>query len=284
MAVDWPHTLVREIAERRVVLFIGAGVSKSARPEMPSWPALLRALAEKARRVKDRELINKLIRTDRLLDAAELANSLLIPAERRAFLEEKFRINPVPVSEIYRNLLDLDCKVCITTNYDQFIEKNFEHFSGGEIAYQVRTYRYDNFLADLRSPSRTILKLHGCITEPAQVVLDRQSFFRARYGNPGIYDAVTALSTVNTILFMGYSITDPDIQIVLEGVHARATTDHTHYALVSKFEHPSLRSALGATYNVTFIEYPSGAHGEVPSAIANLRDAVKAERAGLGIP
>jgi hypothetical protein len=275
---------VREIAERRVVLFVGAGVSKSAVPTLPSWPSLLKNLAERPKLKKDRELAKRLIRGDKLLDAAELLNSLMTAAERRAFLEKNFQLTPTPTSDLYRHLLDLDIKVCITTNYDQLLEKNFEHYSGGQPAYQSRTYRYDNFLADLRSPTRTILKLHGCITEPAQIVLDRKSYFRAKAENPGIYDAVLALSTVNTVLFLGYSMSDPDIQLLLETIHARSNTDHTHYALISKLEHPSLRDALSETYNVKFIEYAKGDHAEFPKAIENLRDDVKAERAGLGVP
>ena len=284
MAVKWPKALVTEIAERRVVLFIGAGLSKAAVPDLPSWPDLLSALVQNVGAKKDQELVRRLVRNGRLLDAAELINSVTIAADRRAYLQGIFLRNPTPHSDLYKNLLDLDCKVCITTNYDQLIEKNFEHFSGAQAAYQVRTYKYRNFLADLRSPGRTILKLHGCITEPEGVILDRQSFFKAKTENPGMYDAVAALSTVNTVLFLGYSINDPDIQLILEGVHARSATDHTHFALVSRFEHPSLRNALSATYNVTFVEYPMGAHGEVPKAIAELRNLVKETRAAVGIP
>ncbi|WP_164516592.1 SIR2 family protein [Minwuia thermotolerans] len=263
---------------------MGSGVTKSALPTLPNWPDLLSELAERVDKKKDVALVKSLIRRDRLLDAAELINSLLSPVERRAIFENKFLFTPPPQAEIYRYLLDLDFKVCITTNYDQFLEKNFEYHSGGAIAYQVRTYKYDNFLADLRSPSRTILKLHGCITDPSSIILDRQPYFKAKANNPGIYDIVEALSTVNTVLFFGYSINDPDIQLILERIHARSRTDHPHYALVSKFEHPSLRKALNETFNVSFVEYPKGIHQEFPEAVKELRDAVKAERARFGIP
>ena len=176
----WPAALVTELAERRVVIFLGAGVSKAANPQLPSWTALLQEMKTHANLKKDRELIQKLIRTGRLLDAAELVNSLMIPADRKAMLEAKFRLNPPPISEIYDHILALDPKVCIITNYDQLIEKNFEHFSGGQTSHQVRTYKYENFLSDLRSPSRVILKIHGCITDPSNIVLDRKSYFNAQ--------------------------------------------------------------------------------------------------------
>ncbi len=278
----WPPALVTELAERRVVIFLGAGVSKAACPDLPSWSQLLEEMKEFASLRKDKKLIKKLVRSGRLLDAAELVNSLLLPADRKTILESKFRLNPPPISEIYADILALDPKVCITTNYDQLIEKNFEHFSGGQKSHNIRSYKYDNFLSDLRSPSRVILKIHGCITDSSSIVLDRKSYFNAKVENPGMYDAVTALSTVNTILFLGYSMGDPDIQLVLEGVNSKLKTDHRHFAFVPKFEHPSLRDAHKHTYNIEFIEYPTGRHERFPEALKELRSAVEAMRASTG--
>ena len=281
--VAWAPSLVTEIAERRVVLFLGAGVSKAAIPALPSWSELLKELSTSVILKKDQKLLRSLIKNGRFLDAAELINSLTVAADRRAFFEAKFHFKPTPTSEIYNDILSLDAKVCITTNYDQLIEKNFEHYSGGVSSHKVRTYKYANFLSDLRSPGRVILKLHGCVTDAASIVLDRRSYFNARAENPGIYDVVTALSIVNTILFLGYSMSDPDIQLVLEGVNSRVKTDHTHFALVPRFEHPSLRTANTHTYNINFIEYPAGKHDEFPKALRALREAVEATRASTGL-
>lgn len=280
--IDWPPTLVTEVAERRVVVFVGAGISKAAHNSMPSWPSLLGDMSKKLTKKKDRDLVKRLIRYERLLDAAELINSQLLPADRRAILEDRFKITPVPVADVYEHILNLDPKVCITTNYDQFIEKNFDHFSGGMSSHQVRSYNYDGLVSDLRSPARVILKIHGCITEPSNIVLDKKSYFNAKSQNPGIYEAIKALCTVNTVLFLGYSMGDPDIQLILEDINAKAKSDHRHFALVPKFEHPSLRDANQHTYNVEFIEYPSERHDLVPKALKELADAVVATRASSG--
>jgi hypothetical protein len=278
----WPPALVTELAERRVVIFIGAGISKAAHGAMPSWPDLLNEMRMQVSLKKDRDLARKLIRSGRLLDAAELINSILLPADRRAILEAKFRLMPSPISEIYDYILALDPKVCITTNYDQLIEKNFECYSGGMSSHQVRTYTYDNFLSDLRSPARVILKMHGCITDTSNIVLDRKSYFNAKADNPGMYETIKALCTVNTILFLGYSMGDPDIQLVLEDVNSRSKTDHRHFAFVPKFEHPSLREANKHAYNIEFIEYAQGRHDLVPASLRELRDDVVATRASSG--
>ena len=280
--MTWPSALVTEIAERRVVLFLGAGVSKSAVQTLPSWPGLLKEMKCFATLKKDGKLIDKLIRENRLLDAAEVINNLSLPADKNSFLESKFKISPPVYADIYDDILSLDAKVCITTNYDQLIEKNFDYYSGGQKSHQVRTYRYDNLLTDLRSPSRIILKLHGCITEPSRIVLDRKSYFNAKAENPDLYDIVTALSMVNTILFLGYSMNDPDMQLVLESVNSNSKTDHRHFAFVPKFEHPSLRDAQKHAFNIEFIEYPAGQHQTFPKALKELRDAVQSVRVSTG--
>jgi len=280
--VSWPSTLITELAERRVVMFLGAGLSKAAHGAMPSWTNLLEQMAEKVLLKKDQDLIKKLIRYGRLLDAAELINSQILPADRRAILEKKFRLNPAPISNIYEDILSLDPKICITTNYDQLIEKNFEYFSGGTSAHQVRIFTYNNLISDLRSPARVILKVHGCVTDTSNIVLDRKSYFNAKADNPGVYETIKALCTVNTVLFIGYSMGDPDIQLVLEDINAKAKSDHRHYALVPKFEHPSLREANKHTYNVDFIEYAKDRHDLVPAALSELKDAVVATRASSG--
>lgn len=100
--VSWPVPLVREIAERRVVVFIGAGISKSAAAALPSWPALIGELSERLPAKKDQRLVGQLIRSDRLLDAAELINSVISPAERRNFLEQKFLLAPPPLQKYIR--------------------------------------------------------------------------------------------------------------------------------------------------------------------------------------
>ncbi|WP_226638396.1 SIR2 family protein [Novosphingobium profundi] len=278
----WPPSLVTELAERRAVIFIGAGISKAAKSEMPSWPKLLTDMSAHITTKKDKKLTDKLIKNGRLLDAAELISSLVLPADRRSILENQFKIKPEPISEIYSDILSLDQKICITTNYDQFIEKNFEHFSGTGVSHQVRLYTYKKILSDIRSPSRILIKLHGCISDPPDIVLDKRSYFKAKSENPGIYETIKALCTLNTVLFLGYSMNDPDIQLILEDINAVSSTEHRHFALVPKFEHPSLREANSQTYNINFIEYANGRHDLVPKYINELRSSVESTRASYG--
>lgn len=67
MTISWPKALIRELAERRVVLFIGSGISKAAHNPLPTWAALLDDLSNSLVIRREAELVKKLIRQGKLL-------------------------------------------------------------------------------------------------------------------------------------------------------------------------------------------------------------------------
>lgn len=282
--IKWPEPLVGEIAERRVVFFVGSGVTKNAHAQFPIWDELLQDhLAPQLATNKDRRLVASLVRQGRLLDAAEVIRRGLDWPTLATQLRRVFDIRPSPINEIYESILSMDPKTIITTNYDKMIEENFHHYSGGGASHNVRDIDYKQILSDFRSPSRSIIKLHGCISRPEGIILDRTSYSKQRTVNPGLHDAISALMTVNTVLFLGYSITDPDIQLILENMNRLNYTEHCHYALVSKMDHPSLRESYKEAYNVHFLEYSRGRHEEVAEALLQLKELVKEFRHSRGI-
>jgi hypothetical protein len=177
----------------------------------------------------------------------------------------------------------MDPKTVVTTNYDEFIEKNFEHFSGGKSVHNVCKPKSSTLINDLRSPNRSIVKMHGCVTEAPNVVIDRTSYFLAKRENQGLFQTLSALMTVNTVLFIGYSISDPDIQLILENINLYSCSEHPHYALMEKFEHSAIRHAITKTYNIEFIEYPKGLHASAVDGVAELKGRVIDFRAARGI-
>jgi NAD-dependent SIR2 family protein deacetylase len=232
---------------------------------------------------KDKELIKKLVRQGSMLDAAQVIRDGSIKADLTAELRNIFQIRPTPYHDLYQDLLLMDPKVIVTTNYDEFLEKNFEHYSRGSEAHSICKHKSNHLLNDLRSPIRSIVKIHGCITEASDVVLDRSSYFDARRNNQGLFQTVSALMMVNTVFFLGYSLSDPDIQLILGNIHLYSKCDNTHYAVMSRFEHNAIKNANVHSYNVDFLEYPTGDHAAVPRLLANLKEQVLEERRRRGI-
>ncbi|KAB7770032.1 SIR2 family protein [Xanthomonas sp. LMG 12461] len=281
--VAWPDALIREIADRRALIFIGAGISKNASPAMPTWPKLLGDLSLKLVKSSDKRLVGKLINQNRLLDAAQIITDGIGRADLNAALRAVFQVRPIPHSDIYKDILRLDLKTIVTTNYDEFLERNFDHHSGGNAAYDVCKYTSGDLLSLVRSPQRIIAKIHGCITEPNDLVLDRMSYFKAKQRYHGFFSVMSAIFTTHTVLFLGYSLGDPDLQIILENTHAISESTHGHYALLPKIEHRSMVKAIKQSYNISCIEYPAGNHAVVAECMSELESAVAADRAGRGV-
>jgi len=131
------------------------------------------------------------------------------------------------------------------------------------------------FFSTLIQPA---VKAHGCVSDPSKIVLSRSSYFSARRDFPGFYELLDALFLTNTLLFVGYSLSDPDIQLVLENANISAPSAHPHYALVEKTRHPSIKSAIKKNHNIELVEYPRGNHAAAVDAMTLLRDKVIAFR------
>ncbi|MGX9719557.1 SIR2 family protein [Stenotrophomonas acidaminiphila] len=275
--------MIRELADRRALIFVGAGLSKAAHPMMPTWPSLLFDLSAKLPKKSDIALVKKLIGQYRLLDAAQIITDGTERPDLNAALQRFFQPRPVPHHDVYKDLLQLDQKIVVTTNYDEFLERNFDHHSGGNAAYSVRKHTSGDLLSVVRSPQSLIVKMHGCISEPNDLVLDRMSFFKAKQRYHGFFSVMAALLTTHTILFLGYSLGDPDLQIILENIHSVSESTHGHYALLPKIEHRSVVRAIKQSYNISCIEYPAGNHAVVPDCLKVLQEAVVASRAARGV-
>jgi len=281
----WPKSLIHEIAERRVVFFVGAGISIAAYDEhklsFPNWSQLLSTLALDLPKKSDRDYVGKLIRKSLYLEAAQVIHDTVPAAEFSTVLREQL-IPGIPVhASVYEHIVQMDPKIIATTNYDTLIEKNYEHYSKG--GFNLCRYNQGHALDDIRSPMRVILKTHGCISEPQNVVLSRSSYFNARRNYPEFFRLMSAIMTTNTVVFFGYSFSDPDIQLILENVHIDTKCRHPHYALIPKFSHPSIRKVNSETYNIQFVEFQNGRFDQVPLLIKELSDEVNMFRQTRGL-
>jgi hypothetical protein len=278
MAVIWPPSLVEELADRRCILVLGAGASASCvgnggtRP--PLWRSfLVTAINELVPNADTKIIAVDLLDKERFLDCAEVIIEAANKADfarfiRRTFVQPRFK--PCNIHEL---VLTLDPKVVITTNYDEI----YDHYCrDGEAkdGYNVCKYYEDHALNALRSPERLILKAHGCVSDPDKIILSRSQYFNARRLHVQFYNILDGLFLVNTALFVGCSLVDPDLQLILENVNLSAHSSHPHYALIEAGTSPAVCSSFKRTYNVQLLEYDVGHHEQVPAALAELSELV----------
>ena len=239
----------------------------------PTWKAFLGQLKRLMPTGSPTTLVDDLIQKDKYLDAAEVIVNALPVADfsqaiRNTFVQPKFGHSPM-----HEAILKIDPKVVVTTNYDDIYDSYCR--SGLAVnGYNVCRYYDAHLVADLRSPVRLVVKAHGCVADPTQIVLTRSQYFKERQKHPGFYRVLDALFLTNTILFVGYSLSDPDIQLVLENVNIAAQSAHPHYALIADDIHIDIERAAAKAYNIHFLRFPSGDYTEAQRALKQLSDDV----------
>lgn len=259
--ISWPESLVIELAARRCIIFLGAGCSAGAtRPDRltdrpPTWAKFLSILHQRSNRgdVNDRNKALELLQREQYLESAEILRAECLYAADYGHIVidtfEKYR-----PTEIHRAIESLDQKIVVTTNYDTLYENHCMQ-GDGAYGYVVLNYHEDGLVARLRSPKRLIIKVHGSITVPERTVLSKSDYFRARAQYSGFFKTLGSLFLTHTLLFIGYSVTDPDIQLLLENATITAPSDHPHYATMAAGLHPALKAAFRRTFNIEILEF-----------------------------
>lgn len=121
----------------------------------------------------------------------------------------------------------------LTTNYDRVLETVLERQQLRSTFGDPITYRDDRALRTLLSPSRErrpyILKIHGSIGSNDDLILDETDYFRfyVRREWPYALRALEQLLASYMVVFVGFSMADPEIRIILrEAVRYAGTYQH----------------------------------------------------------
>jgi hypothetical protein len=280
--IDWPESLIEELAFKRAIIFIGSGISASSKNDAgnspPTWKELLnRAKDRFLRDESDKELVNTLIDKDLLLDAAEIIFDDVVQPERRSFFSAVFAEPRFKVSDYHSVIQKINPKIAITTNYDQLYEQQCGALVAGQ-GYAVKKYTDKKILNDVRSKDNLIIKAHGCITDTEALILTRSDYFKIKRDHSQFYNVLDSLLTVNTVLFLGCSMGDPDIQLILENTNISASSDHPHYAVLPEGRHRALKKAMLNSYNIKVLEYEldgTGGHSKLLESLEELKDEIE---------
>lgn len=227
-----PRLLRESLESNRLVLFVGSGVSRTAKA--PTWKQLVEGLVERFREecvdVQYETQLRRLLNgtADDLIWAVEYLKSI-----RRDIVDDQVRkicknLTPHTIHDI---IVKVPCAGIITTNFDNLIERAYIAERGN---VDVVLPNNVDGLARLEDRSPWILKLHGSFENAESTVLSLTEY-ESLMNKPSIASTVSRLFQRYTILFIGFGLRDPDtiqqisqLRMLFEGYQRR------HYALFEK--------------------------------------------------
>jgi hypothetical protein len=202
--------LANAIERRHAILFVGAGVSMAV--GLPSWQSLVDHL------LKELDLSPDVI--DGMNDGYQMLTEFYRLKQGgmgalRSWLDRNWKVaaDRVAESQLHKLIVELDFPTIYTTNYDRNLETTFEvhRKAYAKIANAKQ-------MADAADAATHIVKYHGDFDDDASLVLTETDFLdRLSFDSPlDIKFRADALG--RTILLIGYSMSDPNIRLLLHGI------------------------------------------------------------------
>jgi hypothetical protein len=236
---------VNELRERlstddaQVLIFLGAGLSFGAARQrggfeyegeyddgrnFPGWKTLVnrmkRELLGHPVAGQAAESLERFFREQGALDCAELFRSytegpVYFDFLRRQYVSDaKNRSTP---TASHRALTELPLGLVFTTNYDQLIEQSYRLWTKKELVVSASAGEYGDHRADAQAKKAVhLVKLHGTIEHPDTIVLTRTDYARSRRERVEMFGHLLDLMKYDTFLFVGFSLVDPNINMLLD--------------------------------------------------------------------
>lgn len=189
-----------------LVLFLGAGVSVGA--GLPGWNDLLCQLAG-----PDQERLSAGFKKMNVMDQATLvARWMEVKTSGSASVGQRIADMLKPrkhVSLVHQLAAALPVTETVTTNYDTLFER-----ASRAVAGEISVLPH----APEREARRWILKLHGCVEKPEDIVLTREHYLRYEQQRAALAGIVQALLITKHMLFIGFSLRDDNFHRVIDAV------------------------------------------------------------------
>lgn len=247
MALEIPPILKSDIESGTTVLVLGAGASVGAKSPTgnyaPSGKELSRLLAQTF-------LGDESLAKDHPLDEiAELAQSEADMFRVQDFIRDRFRdLAPLPHHSV---IATFRWHGLATTNYDLLIESGYQATSSR--AQTVIPFMKDHERIDDRirhePDAIPLLKLHGCISRTSDkdcpLILTIDQYISHRTHRNRLFERFTDWATEHTVVFVGYSLRDPDIRAILKHL-TETLPSRPRYYVVSPSPLPAVTRAWEA--------------------------------------
>lgn len=246
-----PPVLLQTIRDQKAVLFLGAGASFGAshpdRKKVPSGDGLRDLICDQffGGRLKDRTLL--------AVSAMALNEAGFI--DFQSFIRTIFdKFEP---ADYHRLIPTFRWRAIASTNFDLILERAYEQLAD-RVQKLVKTVKdgdaFDTRMQKTGSPLG-FYKLHGCIDhytdEQIPLVLGTEQYSSYSEHRRRFYDRLKDLAHENSIIFAGYSLSDPHIQQILFDLTSTNIQRPSYYCVGPAYDDIEVR--YWAAHRVTII-------------------------------
>ena len=199
--------LAEAVRRKNAILFVGAGVSMSV--GLPSWDMLIRHMEEELG-IEEESGEKPRYSYQTLAEYYRLKQGSLGPL--RSWMDRNWSVSreKVEASDLHKLIVELDFPIIYTTNYDRNLEVAFEIH--GRDFVKVANARD---VSRVRQDATQIVKYHGDFDEDASLVLTETDYFNRLSFDSPLDVKFRADALGRTILFIGYSLSDMNIRLLL---------------------------------------------------------------------
>jgi tetratricopeptide (TPR) repeat protein len=244
-----PPAIKEAIRHQSLIFFVGSGYSQNL--ALPNWIGLVR------------RFVDELAKKDALLSAlqTEAAQDTAVPVKiLDALLKKGYKAD---CQQILGDIIDIDLsgydlqnqeriwkitQTVITTNFDRGLESAMDDSWKEELEVFTGSKSFGvSILKDLRY----LFKIHGCISDPANCILFSDDYDQLYKYNHRFLLQLKRVCANATLVFVGYSVGDVEVQQILENVHALFHTGTQHFILTtgkSNFEQFGINTISLASY------------------------------------
>jgi hypothetical protein len=197
--------LIAAVRRRKAILFVGAGVSMSV--GLPSWASMVQHMAE------DLDIPPGAlggISYQTLAEFYRLQSGSIGPL--RSWMDRHWHVNhdEIAKSRLHSLIVELNFPIIYTTNYDRNLE----------VAFQLRGCKYKRIasardIAAAEGTNTQIVKFHGDFEDDSSLVLAETDYFDRLSFEAPLDVKFKADALGRTILFIGYSMSDINIRLLL---------------------------------------------------------------------
>ncbi len=258
---SFPKDLLDALFSGEAVAVVGSGLSVAS--GLPTWKELLELLIKECEQnifqFQEGDELRELLKDGLFSEVADECSSRLGKSLYRDFIQRIFQSVTLKPNATHQLLYQLPFSAILTTNYDTLLEQVFVKNRDNGIP-PVYTQKNIAQLARLTSDKKFfILKMHGHVDDVDTIILTHRDYQDIIH-HPAYRTALSAYFTMKTLVFIGYGLRDPDLNLILnEQVSVFKGFGRRHFALVPNAG-KILPKLFKDKYNITILPYESKNH------------------------